>query len=538
MILSAIGGLTYYFLTKQDKNTLTILEKQWIEENKNTIIDLGIVNGVPIFNYDGEGLLFDFIEDLEHDTNLEFNKISYTLGGQNPASYSFMYVDQIEKNDILIYQDNYAIMTKESIKYNRLKDIPTMTLGVLDSELSTANYYLKENKNISFKSYKNVSELLAEIHKSDSSIQGIILPKTIYMEELSGNDSLHISYLITEMNKNLVLRLGDTKKLNTIIKKYYKKWDQENYQKKFNDYLSTSYFLFNDIYEEDIASFRGKRYQYGFVANVPYDALVDGRLVGINNEIMKQFTKVANIEINYKQYSSYKKLLEDFNANKIDFFMSTGSETEYKMDVVNTVSIFEEEGVIASHYNRNLTIHSLSSLRGYTVLTLADSQIEKMLKENDLTVESYSNIKELLSHVNKNSIVAIDAQTYAMYLPSNLKNFKADYRFDITSNYHYVIRDITENKVFNNYFNFYLSFMNEKQYSNLIHYHLFTEKVKNTLEIIIVIVGGLIVLGFGGFFLFKKSHKKIKKKTNSMSKEDKLKYIDMLTSLKDRKSVV
>ena len=42
------------------------------------------------------------------------------------------------------------------------------------------------------------------------------------MEEIVSNN-YNISYNITEMTKDFVIRLGNNKKLNEIIKKYYKK---------------------------------------------------------------------------------------------------------------------------------------------------------------------------------------------------------------------------------------------------------------------------------------------------------------------------
>ena len=54
LIIGIFGGI-YYYLNKEDKNTtLTVLDKQWIDDNKNNIIDLSIVNNVPVFNYEGE----------------------------------------------------------------------------------------------------------------------------------------------------------------------------------------------------------------------------------------------------------------------------------------------------------------------------------------------------------------------------------------------------------------------------------------------------------------------------------------------------
>ena len=72
VILLGVFG-TYSIFFKQDKDTtLTLIEKQWIEDNKNQIIDLSIVNNIPVFNYEGAGVIFDFVNELEEKTGLEF----------------------------------------------------------------------------------------------------------------------------------------------------------------------------------------------------------------------------------------------------------------------------------------------------------------------------------------------------------------------------------------------------------------------------------------------------------------------------------
>ena len=77
IVILILGWVFYYFFLNQDeKSTLTIVEKKWIEKNKNNIVDIGIINNIPIFNYDGEGVFFEFIKKIEKDTGLEFNEIS------------------------------------------------------------------------------------------------------------------------------------------------------------------------------------------------------------------------------------------------------------------------------------------------------------------------------------------------------------------------------------------------------------------------------------------------------------------------------
>ena len=90
IVILILGWVFYYFFLNQDeKSTLTIVEKKWIEKNKNNIVDIGIINNIPIFNYDGEGVFFEFIKKIEKDTGLEFNEISYDLGSTETPEYAF-----------------------------------------------------------------------------------------------------------------------------------------------------------------------------------------------------------------------------------------------------------------------------------------------------------------------------------------------------------------------------------------------------------------------------------------------------------------
>ena len=38
-LIILVGGALFYYFTKEDQNTLTVAEKQWIENNKNKVID-------------------------------------------------------------------------------------------------------------------------------------------------------------------------------------------------------------------------------------------------------------------------------------------------------------------------------------------------------------------------------------------------------------------------------------------------------------------------------------------------------------------
>ena len=47
------------------------------------------------------------------------------------------------------------------------------------------------------------------------------------------------------LSTNYVIELGQNDRLNTIIKKYYQKWKNENYEEAFNKYFTNCYFEFS-----------------------------------------------------------------------------------------------------------------------------------------------------------------------------------------------------------------------------------------------------------------------------------------------------
>ena len=527
LVLLLVGLVSYLVLTHQDKNTLTILEKQWIQSHKNNMIDIDIENDIPIFSYDGDGLIYEFLTDLEKDTELGFNKLPLN---NNKSAYSIRMTDKIDKDDIVMYEDNYALISKESVKYNTLSDIKNMTIGVLSKNLDEVKYYLK-GENLTYKTYDKADELIEAVVSSN--VNAIVLPKSSYLKDILERN-LTISYNITEMKENLVIRLGNEKKLNNIFKKYFEKWFKESFKESFNKNLSFNYFEYTNVSDDDQVNFKSKRYKYGFVANIPYDKLVNNRLVGYNSELIKEFSKLSDIEVTFHEYNSYASLVKDFNENKIDFFFNQTSNDKYDMDVVDIPAIDDAEVVVLSNIKNDLIINSVSSLKDSKVLAINNTKISKYLEDNKLNVKKYNNIDVLLKHINQASILVIDKSTYEMYKASRLKDFEINYNFRINNGYSYTIRDIKDNHLFNNYFEFYLSFMNTKMLTNRIDYKTFEVAsklafLKPILFSLFAIIGLLIIS-----IIVK--HIKEKKEANKIgvSKEDKLKYIDMLTSLKNR----
>ena len=523
-----VGLVSYLVLTHQDANTLTLLEKQWIQSHKNNMIDIDIENDIPIFSYDGEGLIYEFLADLEKNTELGFNKLP--LNEDSKSAYSIKMTDKLEKNDVVMYEDNYALVSKQNVKYNSLSNIKDIKVGVLNNNLDDVNYYLK-GENLSFKTYDNVDELIEAV--VGSNVDTIVLPKSIYLKSILENN-LTISYNITEMKESLVIRLGSEKRLNNIFRKYFEKWLKESFKESFSKNLSNNYFEYTKVLDDDQVNFKSKRYKYGFVANVPYDKLINNRLVGYNSELIKEFSKLSGVEVTFHEYETYAKLIKDFNENKIDFFFNQTSNEKYAMDTAVIPAIDDAEVVILSNIKNDLIINSVSSLKDSKVLSVNNTVITKYLEDNKVNVKKYNNTDLLLKHINKSSIIVIDKSSYEMYKSSKLKDFEINYSFRLDNGYNFISREISDNHLFNNYFAFYLTFVNTKGITNIIDYKTFEVASKLAfLKPVIFSLFAIIVLLIVSIIVKHVKEKKANDKIG-VSKEDKLRYIDMLTSLKNR----
>ncbi|HHW68884.1 MAG TPA: GGDEF domain-containing protein [Tenericutes bacterium] len=537
-------GIFYYILTKQDKKTtLTLLEKQWIENSKNKIIDISILNEIPVINYSGEGIFFDFINSLEENTSLEFNKVSYTIGQVPKTEYALKLVDKHNDNQILIYRDNYALFTKNKIKYTNPEEISGLVIGVLNSDLTDVNNYLN-GANVTYKTFETIDELFTanlveynEEENADNSnyIDGIIVLKTTYLEDMLQSQKSFISYNITEYTKDYVLSLGSIDRLNIIINKYYKKWYNDNYAKSFSSHLLNNYFKFNNIDEKETVKFRSKRYSYGFVMNNPYDVIENNKLYGINSAILSDFSTISNVEISYSKYDSYKDLVSAFNKNEIDFYFNVSKLNDYKLDTYNTIKILNSSGYIISHLESNNVINSITSLKNQKILTVKDTLVSKYLTDNKIDIVEYNNINQLLKNIKKDSIIAIDSANYDFYSKTNLKKYTKDYQFAIPNQYNYTIRDIKDNAIFSQFLDFYLSFFSIKPVINDGYSSIYNLYKENIIGLIIKVILPIIIFTIALIYGIIKIRKFISnRKTPILTKEDKLKYIDLLTSLKNR----
>ena len=524
VLLLLVGG--YFFLIKEDKVTnLNLFEKQWIENNKNKIIDMSIVNDIPILSYTGEGIILEYLNSLNNETGLSFNKISYKLNEEVKSEYSFKMVDDIKDNEILVYTDNYVLVTKDKT-YLNLDEINNLNIGVLSGNLDKVNNYLYDT-NSTYTPFESIDLMIEEYNKEDTTLNAIVLLKTVNLKSIIDNNYV-IAYHINDYKKNFVLSLGNDEKLNSILTKYYNKWSSKNYESMYNRYLSKNYFSFKNINDSDTVKFRSKRYNYGFISNAPFDFLLDGKLTGVNSQLLSDFSKLTNAEISYKKYDSITDLLNAFNANKIDLFYEINSNKEYALDVYNTNKLYNNNIFVLKHSSNNQIIDSIKSLKD--VYVLDNSELAYYLSNAEVSIKTFKSMDELLKKADENSVILIDTLGYNYY-KNTLENFVISYQFDI-NDYSFVIRDIEDNKLFGDMFNFYISFVDTDKYVNLgLRDLILVDKTPIILKNTALLLGSVVVILLVVLAIIKI---KPKSKRNNFSKEDKLRYIDALTSLKNR----
>ncbi len=527
IIFILIGSLfIYHFLTQEDKVTsLNLFEKQWIENNKNNVIDMSIIDGIPILTYNGEGIIVDFLNSLNKETNLSFNKISYQLGEETKTEYAFKLVDNLEDNQILIYEDNYVIVTKEKTFLN-ITDLKDLVIGVLNENLNNINNYL-HNASVSYKTYASNEELINEFNNETTELDAIVLLKTTNLKQLIDNN-YKIAYNISDYKKYYVLSLGSTERLNAILTKYFNKWSNSNYSELYNKYLSKNYLNFKAINDEETVKFRSKRYIYGFIENAPYDTLLENKLAGINYQLLSGFSKLTGAEISYREYNNITDLINAFNSNQIDLFYGINNDVDYALDIYKTVPVYENNLMILKHSSNKDIINSIKSLK--TVSCLENSKIAQYFTNNDISIKTYPNLKQLIDSVNNESVIALDVYNYNYYA-NDLKDYIISYQFNI-ENASFIFRDISDNKIFNEFLDFYIRFNDNQNFITAgLEELLLINKTPIILKNIAVILGSIV-----GILLIVLATIKLKpkKKVINLSKEDKLRYIDVLTSLKNR----
>jgi len=538
VVLICIGFITYYILNRNESDTtLSILDKKWIEINKDLIIDIAVLNNLPIYGYEGNGIFFEFINSLENDTGLEFNKVPYSIG-TNPSLGEYVYKilgtnANVESNQLLIYEDFYVALSKSSKKIDKISDVNGYNVGVLQDDISFVSYYLTSNNNPTFKSYENSEGLFEALNLNEVNL--VVVPYNLYLNEILITNDYHIVFHLNEVSKKYVLQLSDKNdRLNSIMRKYYTKWLKDDYHNLYNKFLLELYLLKRNVDSVIKNEFKGKRYTYGLVNNLPYEMIINDKLVGINGEYINVFSNITGVEFKFVGYKNLEELNKAILDGDVDIaFNYYNVPTSIEVD--KTMSPYYEEYVLIAHNSKNFVVNSLKSMQNNTINVLKNTFISDHIKEyQNINVVEFETVDKLLKNINKDSILLIDSNTYNYSKNSKFTDFKVLYRNKLNQDYTFILNNIEDNKTLIDLYKKFVASIDYKIILNNANIKLMEDPVRqNLLQIIsryilvIIIIMFLFVKFTFGMFTKQKKKKQLKK-------EEKLKYTDMLTSLKNR----
>ena len=227
----------------------------------------------------------------------------------------------------------------------------------------------------------------------------------------------------------------------------------------------------------------------------------------------------------------FNDMIEDFNNKKIDFIAD--NDSKYSIKVTNTPAVYDGTFDIIADENTSLTVASVESLKNVTVSTVKNSKIDNYLKKNGIKTKGYDNTRDLVNSLGSNDVAALDDYSYDYYIRFGLRSFKRIRTLDMGSDYNFALRNIGDNEIFNDLFSFYLTFVNKdslisESYRNLLNY----DSSNNTLRVVLSSLA-IVLMALVGFMTYK-ILRRGKKYNGKLSKLDKLRYTDNLTSLKNR----
>lgn len=537
VILSIIGLLLLVCVVifilnyTKDSSSFSLLEKNWINNHKSNVIDVSIYNDVPVYGQDGEGMIFSYLEEFTNSYGIEFNKVSYLVGGStNMRDVSFRilnYNEELGENDILLYTDKYVLIGKNNDNINGISSLRDKAIGVLEEDASNVRYYLNEAVGVKYTSCKDTQEMIDLLNQGEISYG--VVPNNLYLDDIIEND-LSVVFHLDELYKKYVLTVNNDKTLKSIMNKFTMIYQKDFEEEKYKTYFLDAFFKFSKISEAERMNYNASNYVYGYVANMPYENMINKEFVGTLANYLSGFEDTADVDFKLVGYNNVNELKQAFSRGEVDVLFANFNTTGVNVDVVNTISPFEEKYVILS--KDNYPMNSIRSLKGQEVYTVSGTYLYDYLSVNGITPKGFINTDELLRNVSNKSIVMLNFDTYEYYKDRKFKNYKVLYEGVLDNDYSFAIRDVNKNQTFIKLFSYYISSINYKN----IRYEYNTDYMvnsKNELSVMvkyIAIILGITIMGLVVLYLILR---KGKKKEN-ITKDDKLKFIDVMTSLKNR----
>lgn len=515
IFISIVSVFTFKFLN--DKNKLTSEERTWINKNINVVHSINVIKDENVFSANGSGVFYSFLSDFQKEYGLKLNFVS--VDSVNDNSNSLIVTKNITENENLFYKDHYVLVGINNEFINSNEELDNKTIGVLNSDLEYVKKYL--NYNITFNGYESIDGLI----KSNGLI---IIPRMKYIDKILENN-LNIIYHLDDINCYYVLNTSDDV-LGNILNKFFSKWE-ENINKNIKKEEFKLFIKSLNITDTEIDKLLSVDYHYGFVNTSPYEVIMNGNYGGIVSEYLHEFSEFSGVYFKITKYRNINRLVNAVNNDKIDIYFSYGdiiksNYTSTNNGINNTLSI-------VTNKNSDKMINSIYGLQNEEVYVEENSNIHNYLKKIDnIKIKTYKNNNELFKLNKKNVIIVMDSYVFNYYSNTKLNNYVSKYNSFINSKYTFKVNK--ENKTLLTLLDKYINYLDNYEVINNglnSHANIVAKGniLNNVAKYIILFISGLLVIGF---FVYKKNKRIIISKR--IKKDDKIRFIDDLTCLKNR----
>lgn len=524
-LIVLIGGVVFgIYKVFKNENSLTILEKTWIDNNKNSVYTIYVPNDVNVFGKNGKGVYFDFINDLDEDLSFKLNTSVYSISNSND-SFGFNVGNTYDNRDLLLYTDYYVLLNKSNNSIGNLNEISSKNIGIISNDLSyISNYYTLSG---TIKTYDSSDTLFKGME--DGEVEYVIVPLNQY-KDIIVSKYYNVCYFFNDAKIYYYIHLSnEDKTLNSIITKYYNTWISNDFKESYNE---NNYELFINslgISDIDEDSLTDKSYSFNYIVNQPYQLLSRGEFTGIVSEYLKLFNEFSDVEFNYKKVKKFNDLKNDINKEKMDLYFNQYSyDSKYK-DI--NINLGLDYYVIS---NRSIQIN-LDSLKAYngTLYVEENSMLFEYLNNyGNITIKTYNNMKDVKKLIKKDNVVIVDKYSYDAYLVDSLNN--QHILLSDSSNKSYTFSYKNDSDTFYRVFSTFVNTLNPKDVvdDSLHTYYKTYEAGSRTVKLARYIIMLIIVIVVGVYLIIR-NKKKIVLNTKVKNNE-KIRYVDMLTSLKNR----
>lgn len=522
IILILIVGTVLFFLNNSVVDTgLSVIEKKWVTDHTNQVVDIYVYNDIPIYGYNGSGINFDYLNYFTEKNNVSFNKISYyTTTSLDKMDFGFMLLnsnEEVGKNDILMDTDTYAIMGLEL--QNKIYINEVHKLGVLEKDLEVLKNYFPDT--VELTSYKNFSLMTEALKNHD--IEYLCAPVIQYMDQELENNLSIVSHL-TDLKNKLVLRVNDNT-LYEVMRKNYIEYTSKKYDEDYSkNYLNV---FFNSTHTDDAKqkSYNSKIYHYGYVINMPFENQIKDSFVGTLSNYLDKFESISFSDIEVIPYNTIDDLKSGLVSGEIDMALANFDYQNINLKYVTTNSIRNLDYVVIS--KKNININSIKGLQKHEVSVVGGSLLYYLCKNSGVDLKNYANTDELLRGLDDESIAIMDYETYHYYFNERLSDYTVILKDKIDNGYRFILN--AENETFNKLFQYYISSIDYSTYAHKYNTDIGLYKDYTSIKLGLFMIALIVFLVVTVLFMNRKNV------TNVLPKKDeKLKYIDQLTSLKNR----